>query len=248
MPLDESPTPAQTANPWPEIDRSLLEETRPPPPPFPLELLPVRWRVWAEQSAQAFTPVDYVAQSLLGAVSAMCGGGIVVRVTPQWTEPLLLWQALVGGPSSGKSPGLASARRLIDGDDDRDRAAPAVVTEESLNLVARELIRSPRGVTLWRDELADWMAAAGQGRDRTGWLAGWNGGQTAVRAPGWYPMEIESFALGIIGTLQTSRRQPARASGWLRAFMLAGDVVHGPQQPLPTTRDAWDAAADRAAA
>ena len=103
MPLDESPD--QTATPWPEIDRRLLEETRPPPVPFPLDVLPDRWRIWAERSAQVFTPVDYYAQGLLGAVAAACGDGIVVRVTPQWAEPLLLWQALVGASSSGKVAG-----------------------------------------------------------------------------------------------------------------------------------------------
>src|SRR6266481_1077295 len=113
MPLDESPD--QTATLWPEIDRSLLNDGRPPPVPFPLELLPDKWRAWAEASAQVFTPVDYYAQGLLGAVAAACGGGIVVRVTPQWSEPLLLWQALVGPSSSGKSPALAAARRLVDG-------------------------------------------------------------------------------------------------------------------------------------
>jgi hypothetical protein len=68
---------------WPEIDRGLLEETRPRPVPFPLELLPDTRRTWVERSAQVFTPVNYHAQGLLGAVAAACAGGIVVRVTPQ---------------------------------------------------------------------------------------------------------------------------------------------------------------------
>src|SRR5260370_3277455 len=108
MPLDENAAsdPCQAATPWPDIDRSLLEEARPPPVPFPLDVLPDRWRAWGEASAQAFTPVDYLAQSLLAAVAAECGGGILAVVTPQWAAPLVLWQARVRGPSIGKTPAL----------------------------------------------------------------------------------------------------------------------------------------------
>src|SRR5947209_20175315 len=84
--------------PWPEVEPRLFLESRPPPPPFPLDLLPEPWRPWIEACARSFTTVDFVAQGLLGAVSAVCGGRIVVDVTPQWREPLVLWQALVGGP------------------------------------------------------------------------------------------------------------------------------------------------------
>ena len=37
-----------------------------------------------------------------------------VRVTPAWDEPLVLWQAVVGEPSTGKSAALAPMRRLLD--------------------------------------------------------------------------------------------------------------------------------------
>ena len=48
MPLDESSAPTQPITPWPEIDRSLIAETRPPPVPFPMLVLPDRWRTWIE--------------------------------------------------------------------------------------------------------------------------------------------------------------------------------------------------------
>ena len=83
---------------WPEIDRRFLHHSRPPPPPFPLELLPEHWRPWVEARAGSFTSLDYLAQGLLGAVSAVCGARVVVDVTPHWREPLVLWQAMVGGP------------------------------------------------------------------------------------------------------------------------------------------------------
>src|SRR5260370_2846637 len=89
---------------WPELDASLLENRRAPVPPFPLDLLPACWRDWVNDTACSVgAPVDYVAQSLLAAVAGLCGAGVSVCVSPAWSEPLGLWQMLVGGPSSGKS-------------------------------------------------------------------------------------------------------------------------------------------------
>jgi hypothetical protein len=212
MPLDETPTtPDPAANPWPELDRRLLEDGRPSPVPFPLALLPDTWAAWVERSAQSFTPVDYLAQGLFAAMATVCGGGIVARVTPQWSEPLVLWQALVGGPSSGKSPALASARRLLDGiaadtdGADDDAAAPAFADEDTLCPLAGSLKSSPRGIMLWRDDLADWLVAARRGPDRAGWLAGWNVGEIVARQTGWFTQRVARFPLSLVGALRPDR-------------------------------------------
>jgi hypothetical protein len=212
MPLDENPAPVpgEAAAPWPEIDRSLLEEARPPPEPFPLDLLPDTCRAWVEASAQAFTPVDYLAQGVLGAVAAVCGGGIVVRVTTSWGEPLLLWQALVGGPSSGKSPALDAARGLLD-DLTVDaggagcHATPAVVPEASRRSVAAALSRSPPSVTLWFDELAESLAEALRDRERAGCLAGWRSGVAVSTQPLKVDLHEPILAMNVVGALQPDR-------------------------------------------
>jgi dephospho-CoA kinase len=54
-----------------------------------------------------------VVQAVLAALAGLCGAGVAVRITPAWSEPLVLWQAVVGEPSSGKSSALASMRRLL---------------------------------------------------------------------------------------------------------------------------------------
>ena len=48
-----------------------------------------------------------------GGSAGLCGAGLVVRITPVWSEPLVLWQAVVGEASSGKSSALAPMRRLL---------------------------------------------------------------------------------------------------------------------------------------
>src|ERR1700733_1877049 len=99
---------------WPEIDVSVLEEERGAVPPFPLDLLPQAWRDWVGDTASsAGAPADYVVQGVLAALAGLCGAGVAVRITPVWSEPLVLWQAVVGEPSSGKSSALASMRRLL---------------------------------------------------------------------------------------------------------------------------------------
>ena len=134
---------------WPELDTSLLEDARNPVPAFPLEHLPSQWRQWVEDTAQsAGAPVDYVVQGLFAAVAALCGAGVRVRIMQAWSESLVLWLALVGSPSSGKSPALASVRdrlgeietRMRDGDDDR-RGKHAAKLEEARMATDR-----------WRDE------------------------------------------------------------------------------------------------
>src|SRR3954463_7738737 len=96
--------------PWPELDRCFLQGDRRSAPPFPLEVIPERWRPWIEGHAQASSCIDYPAQGLLAAVSAVCGSRFVVDVTAQWREPLVLWQALGGAPSTGQTPAPGAGR------------------------------------------------------------------------------------------------------------------------------------------
>lgn len=130
---------------WPEVDSSLLEDARRSVPRFPLPLLPEHWRQWVEETAeQSGAPADYVAQGLLAAVAGICGAGVRVNVAGAWSEPLVLWLALVGSPSSGKSPALASVRQLMgfieqqrrDGDPQR-RAEHAARAEEAKLAIER---------------------------------------------------------------------------------------------------------------
>src|SRR6266446_511772 len=101
MPDTLEPITAQTSIAWPETDPSLLEEGRPALTDFPLQSLPPWWRAWVSETAHGTAaPVDY-------------GAGVLARITESWSEPLILWQALVGGPSSGKTPALEALRRPL---------------------------------------------------------------------------------------------------------------------------------------
>ena len=206
MSLDElaTPTAAPATAPcvdWPVLDRSLLGEARPAAASFPLHLLPGRWRGWAEASSRVFGSADYLAHGLLAGVAGVCGAGTRIGVAPHWREPLLLWQALVGGPSSGKSAAFARVRALLAAvrphEESSDRAAPAVLVDAGLDQLDGTLSGSARGVLLWRKDLAEWMDDARQRPARAAWLAGWSAGPARI---GRYHTE-ECFALGIAGAL-----------------------------------------------
>ena len=154
--------------------------------------VPQPWRDWIADTERATgAPADYVLQSVLAGVAAVCGAGVRVRVTPAWDEPLVLWQAVVGEPSTGKSAALAPMRRLLDvveqerrlGDEERRAAhdergkaagkgtdgdaAPSCprrswrADRRSRRARRRSSRGNPRGLLLWRD---------GPARGR-GWIA-----------------------------------------------------------------------------
>jgi hypothetical protein len=256
---------------WPEIEPTLLEDGRGLVPGFPIDVFPHEWARWIGDSAEsAGTAVDYVAQGVLAAVCAVCGAGVVAQVSTAWAEPLVLWQALVGWPSSGKSPALAAVRRLLgdiehglrEGDVERRnrhlaRAEEArlieeqwrehcaiavkqgsplpprpveatcdesfmprqlVVADATLEAMADVVAGNPRGVILWRDELAAWLANLGRyangGSDRAHWLEAWAAaGVTINRRSRSQPLHLAKFPVSVVGSIQPDRLADALQGG-----------------------------------
>ncbi len=158
-------TPIRTVGPWSEVDPSLVEEGGGVGPPFPLDLLPLPWRAWIADTARAVgAPADYVVPSVLATVAGLCGAGTVARVTPSWSEPLVLWLALVGRRSSGKSPALAPMRGLLARleaelkESDPDRPPRLVVGGVGGAALADAPAARPQGVLSWRDDASSWFA------------------------------------------------------------------------------------------
>lgn len=79
------------------------------PPVFPSELFGPFWSKWMRSKGEGCSaPVDYVGLSLLSLTSSLIGCSRFVSPWESWAEPPVLWVALVGNPSSGKSPALES--------------------------------------------------------------------------------------------------------------------------------------------
>jgi len=103
---------------WPEPDLRLVEDDRPPASMLADDALPGSWGEWIAADAEARgCPRDYVAAALIASASAWIGNARHVAATPTFCEPPHLWFALVGPPSTGKTPALSpfvAASRAIE--------------------------------------------------------------------------------------------------------------------------------------
>lgn len=114
----------ETEPSWPEPDMRLIEEDRTPAPVLDDDALPAGWSDWIrEEAAARGCPRDYVSAALIGGASAWIGNSRHAAATPTWSEPPHLWVALIGSPSTGKSPALrpiVEASRGIERDGEPD--------------------------------------------------------------------------------------------------------------------------------
>src|SRR5260370_4210736 len=221
------PPPGPDAEPrivggWGEIDAALFDDGRGAAPAFPLELLPQPWRSWvADTAAGAGAPSAYGGQALRAAVDGLRGAGAVVRLAPAWTEPLVLWQALVGRPSSGKSPALAPVRALLAtlqeelGKGDAAGTKPFfLLNDGAAEPLAVALGAAPRGVILWRDEPSGRLAFLDDAiaKDRSRCLEAWQAGPgvPARARPG---VRDERSPVGGVSPIRPRRVPAARGEG-----------------------------------
>ncbi|WP_178134124.1 DUF3987 domain-containing protein [Vineibacter terrae] len=135
---------------WPEPDRTLLDGSPGDRPVFPAELLPPFWRDWCQDMAHGTgVAVDHVALALLTAAAGLLGGARRVSPAPAWTEPCVLWAALVGAPSSGKTAAMEAALRLVRALSDDLGAQNEALRRR--HVTAQETARAEDG--WWRDEV-----------------------------------------------------------------------------------------------
>lgn len=207
---------------WKDPDLSVLDDRRAPVPSVPLEGIAEPRRDWIADTHRATgAPTDYVLQSVLAGVAAVCGAGVSVRVTPSWSEPLVLWQAAVGEASSGKSVALAAMRRLLETIEQERRAVDVpdavptqvVATDVDLSSLADIVAGNPRGVLMWRDGAEAWIGAAEEGDHRSAWLPTWEGSVVTVRRPRQPPRTVARFPISILETVRPD---------WLKEQLQAG--------------------------
>lgn len=137
-------------SPFKEIDRSYFGNGRTPPPLFPAGLLGDGWGHWCVEHARSRNvPVDYLGVSLLAMTAGLIGNARWAMVSPDWIEPSVLWVALVGGPSAGKSPAVDPFLKII-------RELEAAATKEAQPQIAQraeEIERAKAAYDAWVTEL-----------------------------------------------------------------------------------------------
>lgn len=212
------------------------EDDRPKAQGFPVHTLPegLRWIV-ADIHATLGYPVDYTAAAALFALSVAIGTSVRIEAKTGWTEHATLWQALVGRPGANKTHPLNWMLGPLN-DRDRKRAQAygcAIHDYEQTKRAARDsdaevppepqceqhlvsdatpeallevLSRNPRGLGLYRDELAGWVADFGrynQGGDVQLFLSIWSGQPVRVnRKTSKQPLYVQRPFVSVCGTIQ----------------------------------------------
>jgi hypothetical protein len=178
--------------------------TLPPVEPFPIDVLPLPARALVEAAATAIScPVDFPALGILAAASGIIGRSACLLVKPGYFASASLYVALVGSPSTGKSPALHAAlapvRSIAEALDDQWQPEMAqwtaadpktrgdepalkriATTDPTTEALAPILARNPRGLILCPDEMTRWVLSmdqykGGKGGDRPFYLSAWSG-------------------------------------------------------------------------
>lgn len=116
-----------------------LPNPLPPVPSLNSALLPDSVRRWCEDAAESIqVPLDFTAIPAMVALASSLGGRrIAVRMkrNAAWFEHPILWGCVIGRPSSGKSPALSPARRMLEKLEATEREAWEVKRDEFVAMV-----------------------------------------------------------------------------------------------------------------
>jgi hypothetical protein len=159
-------------------------------PAFPVDLLPPTLGkfVDAEQRCMGADP-SAIAMAALTAVAGAMHADTLIKAAEGWWERPILWTALVGLPSTMKSPTINKVMRPLskidqerdglwrhsyakwqrDKDEHKDAQVPqpapppkparCVINDATPEKVAEILSRDPSGVLMHQDELAGWLGS-----------------------------------------------------------------------------------------
>lgn len=153
---------------------------------FPLDVLPGATEKYSRAQAEAMcVDPSMIAVPSLVVLSAAVGNSRHVRIKSNWTEPATLWEMIIQASGSLKSPTQEKAlapvlrieRRLKDEweeelaewqEKENDERGPKptrerrLVNDATVESVALLHDDHPRGLLLYRDELAGWLGSFNQ--------------------------------------------------------------------------------------
>lgn len=172
-------------------------------PPFPLHILPSTLAAFvaAQHQAMGADPAA-LAMAVVTAAAGAIHAETKIKMGEGWTEPPILWTALIGPPSAMKSPIIQKATaplRKIDHNHDAiwrqqrsvweaagkqgappPKPARSVIQDATPEKVAEILSRAPAGSLMVHDELAGWLGSFERynsgAASRAFFLQCWNGG------------------------------------------------------------------------
>ena len=216
------------------------------PPPLPLGLLPKSLEDYALALARqtGCDPAAFAMGALLCCGAAMTDN---VRIKAMkhsgWLEAPRLWLALIGDPSTGKTPALKElikplyaldyelgrkfAREMqeyeaLDKEAKKEREKPVrkhLIIEDATAAAAQEIFcGNPDGILCKHDELNVLFGLiaqnkGGSGHERGFWIQAWNGGYYQFHRVGRGSGEIENLSGYMLGGIQPEKIRRVDISG-----------------------------------
>ena len=208
---------------WNEF-RKIIESVRraradspavPPRMAYPVDALPVLLQdLVRAQAAASRVDEASVAVPVITALLGVIGNSVEVEVWPDWTEPMVAWTALVAPSGTMKSATIGLAEKTLISlengfppplpEHKRERLVVTDVTVEALGEIAAQ---NPRGLVLYRDELAGHMRAIGQykkvyGADEAFWLSAYEGKRHTVDRKSTGSTIVRRVLISVLGSIQ----------------------------------------------
>lgn len=93
-----------------------LPDPLPPVPKLDPELIPRSLRAWVQDQADGLqVPLEFCAVPAIVAAASVIGRqvGIALKQHDRWIERCIIWGAVIGRPSTSKSPALRPAQRML---------------------------------------------------------------------------------------------------------------------------------------
>lgn len=154
---------------------------------FPIEAFPKRIQNIITCFYECYRlPVDYHAASILTTASVAIGNGYAAYYKRRQVYPAILYTAVVGFPSSGKSPGIEfgtypleeierkyreqyqvlleewkekAFKASLSGDPEPDQpvSKDVIIKDATMESINGIMMRNPKGLLLYQDELKAWI-------------------------------------------------------------------------------------------
>ena len=186
-----------------------------PRPPYPVDALPPTVRdVVRAQVAVMTADEASIAVPTITALLGVAGNAVMVEPMDDWCEPMVAWTALVAPSGEMKSATIGLAEKALHEleagfppplpDEERERLVVNDTTVEALVDVAST---NPRGLVLYRDELAGFVGGIGQykttpGADEAFWLSAYEGKRHSVDRRSTGSTTVPRLLVSVLGGIQ----------------------------------------------
>ncbi len=157
------------------------------PKPFPVQVLPkFMARFVREASSSIGCDPSYVALPLMASLGRAIGNKRVVRLKAGWTEPPIIWAAIISDSGEHKSPSQTAATQFLSARQNKERDNGGDVTYISTDATTAGVRDAVQGqpdtsLLIMPDELVEVFSSlgrAGHAAPKKGqWMSWWSAGE-----------------------------------------------------------------------